>query len=146
MYVLYGFLNMTLARLKLTVWGNICRYNKSWDFACQLCPTAVQQIAHSSWQDGLQKYPDRKRDFPLYVLSLWSRSQSTYNTHTEWQRPLSDVHSILIEKLAQAGEGGGCTPAPLALFTITYKVALYAPAQRTDTLTLFRTLWSPISI
>ncbi len=58
----------------------------------------------------------------------------TEYTHTEWQRPLSGVHSILIEKLA--GEGGGCTPTPLTLFTITYKVALYAPAQRTDTLTL----------
>jgi hypothetical protein len=24
----------------------------------------------------------------------------------------SGVHSILMEKLAQAGEGGGCTPTP----------------------------------
>ncbi len=30
---------------------------------------------------------------------------------TEWQRPLSGVHSIMTEKFAQAGEGGGCTPA-----------------------------------
>ena len=29
------------------------------------------------------------------------------HTHTEWQWPLSGVHSIMMEKLAQAGEGGG---------------------------------------
>jgi hypothetical protein len=38
----------------------------------------------------------------------------------------------MMEKLAQAGEGGGCTRTPLSLyvFTITYKVAVYAPAER----------------
>jgi hypothetical protein len=30
-----------------------------------------------------------------------------HRVHTEWQRPLSGVHSILIEKSALAGEGGG---------------------------------------
>ncbi len=53
---------------------------------------------------------------------------------TEWHRPLSCLHSIMI-KLAQAGEGGGST-----LFTITYKVAVYAPAERVDTLPLFSSL------
>jgi hypothetical protein len=32
--------------------------------------------------------------------------------YTEWQRTLSGVHSIMMEKLAQAGEGGGCTSFP----------------------------------
>jgi hypothetical protein len=32
--------------------------------------------------------------------------------HTEWQRPLSGVYSIMMEKLAHAGEGGGFTPIP----------------------------------
>jgi hypothetical protein len=32
--------------------------------------------------------------------------------HTEWQRPLSGVHSIMMEKIAKAGEGGECTPTP----------------------------------
>jgi hypothetical protein len=32
--------------------------------------------------------------------------------HTEWQRPLSGIHYIMMEKLAQAGEGGKCTPIP----------------------------------
>jgi hypothetical protein len=53
--------------------------------------------------------------------------------------------------LALAGEGGGCTPPPLITFTITSKVAVYAPAEWADTLTLFHcfisrkmcTLWSP---
>ncbi len=40
-------------------------------------------------------------------------------------------------KLAQAGEGGGASPPPLATFTITSKVAVYAPAEWADTLTLF---------
>jgi hypothetical protein len=37
----------------------------------------------------------------------------------------------------QAGEGGGCTTAPFITFTITSKVAVYAPAEWADTLTLF---------
>ncbi len=40
------------------------------------------------------------------------------------QRPLSDAHSIMMEKSAQPGRGGG----------FTYKVVAYAPAERADTL------------
>jgi hypothetical protein len=42
-------------------------------------------------------------------------------------------------KLALAGEGGGPRPPPLITFTIPFpsKVAVYAPAERADTLTLF---------
>jgi len=41
-------------------------------------------------------------------------------------------------KLAQAGEGGGSTPTRFTLFTtITYKVAVHAPAERSDTLPFF---------
>ncbi len=57
--------------------------------------------------------------------------------NTELQHPLFGVHSIVLEKLAQAGEGGDTHPPPFTLFTITYKVAAYAPAERADTLTLF---------
>ncbi len=32
--------------------------------------------------------------------------------YTELQRLISGVHSIMKVKLAQAGEGGGCTPTP----------------------------------
>jgi hypothetical protein len=63
--------------------------------------------------------------------------EADHRVHTEWQRPLSDVHSIIMEKLAQSGEGGGASPPPFNLFTIPYKVAVYAPAERADTLPLF---------
>ncbi len=47
----------------------------------------------------------------------------------------------MMEKLAQAvvrwGGGMVFAPAPFTLFTITYKVAGYAPAERTDTLPVF---------
>jgi hypothetical protein len=51
--------------------------------------------------------------------------------------PVSGVHSIMMEKLAQPGEGGGAHPPPFTMSTITYKVVVYAPAVRADTLTLF---------
>jgi hypothetical protein len=51
--------------------------------------------------------------------------------HTELQRPFSGVHSIMMEKLAQAGEGVGLAhssnPPPFTIPTITYKVVLNAP-------------------
>jgi hypothetical protein len=41
-------------------------------------------------------------------------------------------------KLVLAGEGGGgARPPPLITFTLTSKVAVYAPAEWADTLTLF---------
>ncbi len=42
-----------------------------------------------------------------------------------------------MEKLAQAGEGGDARPPPFIIFTITYKVAVYAPSEGADTLPLF---------
>jgi hypothetical protein len=49
----------------------------------------------------------------------------------------SGVHSMMRVKLALAGEGGGCTPTHFTTFTLTSKVAMYAPAEWADTLTLF---------
>jgi hypothetical protein len=44
----------------------------------------------------------------------------------------------MMEKLAQAGEGGGGErPPPFTTFTITDKVAVYASAEWADTLALF---------
>ncbi len=49
-----------------------------------------------------------------------------------------DEHSIMMEKLAQAGEGGGgARPPPFTISTITYKVVVYATAERAETLPLF---------
>ncbi len=41
-----------------------------------------------------------------------SSMSSYHRVHTKWQGPLSGVHSITMEKLAQPGEGGGSTPNP----------------------------------
>jgi hypothetical protein len=57
--------------------------------------------------------------------------------HTEWQLPLYGVHSIMMEKLAQAGRVGCARPPLFTSFTITYKVAVYAPAEWAETLSLF---------
>ncbi len=43
----------------------------------------------------------------------------------------------MMEKLAQACGGGGASPPPFTIVTITYKVAVYAPAEWADTLILF---------
>ncbi len=37
---------------------------------------------------------------------------SEHRVHTEWQWPISGVHSIMMGKSVLAGEGGGCTPTP----------------------------------
>jgi hypothetical protein len=56
----------------------------------------------------------------------------------EWQRPLSGVHSIMMEKLAQAGVCGGVHAHPLSLYLPSRtKLQFYAVAERADTLPLF---------
>ncbi len=75
--------------------------------------------------------------FPFLVPSsatqLWRVLLAT-EQHTEWQWPLSGVpvHSIMMVKSAQPGEGWDFT-----LSTITSKVVVYGPAERSDTLPLF---------
>ncbi len=39
--------------------------------------------------------------------------------YTEWQRPLSGVHSVMMEKLSQAGEGAGVHAHPLLLYLLS---------------------------
>ncbi len=46
-----------------------------------------------------------------------------------WQRPLSGVYTIMMEKFAKDGDGGDARPPPFTLFTITYKVAVNAQAE-----------------
>jgi hypothetical protein len=51
---------------------------------------------------------------------------------------LRTVHHTVMVKLAQPGEGGGCTPSPFhSIYNITSKVVVYAPAEMADTLPLF---------
>jgi hypothetical protein len=42
-----------------------------------------------------------------------------------------------MEKYAQRGEGGLARPPPFTISTITYKVVVYVPVERADTLPLF---------
>jgi len=43
----------------------------------------------------------------------------------------------MMEKSALAGESGGAHTPPFILFTITYKVEVYAPADKADTLPIY---------
>ncbi len=56
----------------------------------------------------------------LYLIPAFWFTDFLRSVHAEWQWPLSCVHSIMMEKLVQ----------PFTKFTITYKVVLYAPANR----------------
>ncbi len=50
-----------------------------------------------------------------------------HRVHTEWQSPISGVHSIMMEKSAPwLLRSGSARPTPFTLFTITYKVACSA--------------------
>ncbi len=63
--------------------------------------------------------------------SPWSiHSGAQTGEFLDWRWPLSGVHSIMMVKSAQSGVGGGCTPFPFTLSTITSKVVVYAPAER----------------
>jgi hypothetical protein len=70
-----------------------------------------------------------------YILKYSPQSTHRVVTAAFWR-----TFHPMMEKLAQPGEGGGCTarPPPFPIFTITYKVAVYAPAEWADTHTLFR--------
>ncbi len=45
--------------------------------------------------------------------------------YTERQPPLSGAHSIMMEKLEQALEGGGCTPTPFTNVYLTSRAVLW---------------------
>ncbi len=53
------------------------------------------------------------RQICLTSLAGEGMEKAGHRVHTKWQRPLSGVHSIMVKKLAQAGEGGGCTATPV---------------------------------
>ncbi len=75
----------------------------------------------------------------------FSKNRFYRRVHTEWQWLLSGVHSIILQKLAQACEGGGCMPSPFHYSS--HHVKVHVPAEWADTLTLFhpyphvQTLW-----
>ncbi len=67
----------------------------------------------------------------MYCIAFLSAGDSLpHRVHTEWQWPLSSVHSIMMEKSAQAGEDWGCTPNPLSLYpTSCTKFVVYGTLQ-----------------
>ncbi len=70
--------------------------------------------------------------------------RGAHRVHTEWHRPLSGVHSIMMEKSAPPGESGGTRLPPFTISTITDKVVVYAPAERAYTIsTIFLFLIYP---
>jgi hypothetical protein len=80
-------------------------------------------------------------DFPVpEVLVHFSGSTETYrkicftrnlftpqSTHRVWQRPLSGVHSIMMEKLAQAGEGSHPPSVYLPVYATAGRAGRYTP-------------------
>ena len=70
---------------------------------------------------------------------LMPQSTHTVAIATFWRTFLG--HSIMMEKLAQpgkvGGEGCGARPPLFTINTIMYKVVVYAPAKRAETLLLF---------
>jgi hypothetical protein len=62
------------------------------------------------------------------------------NAHTEWQWPLSGVHSIMMVKPDRPGKGGGERPSPFTRQHLTPRAELWCTlhaADRADTLYLF---------
>ncbi len=88
-----------------------------------LCPSAVWDRMEGAWLWTLHCKIIRKfhrspvcgiaAGVPRKSLFTWfsfrspvrGRESIVHRVHTEWQWPLSDVHSVMMEKLAQAGEG-----------------------------------------
>ncbi len=60
--------------------------------------------------------PFKKKPASAAVQTVYTTDE---RVQIDWQWPLSGVHSM--EKSAQPGEGGGCTPSPFSIFTITSK-------------------------
>jgi hypothetical protein len=65
-----------------------------------------------------------------YLILLSGRSVAwgggpEHRVNTEWQWPLSGVHSIMVVTSAQPGETGGARPPPFILSTTTSKVVVY---------------------
>ncbi len=62
---------------------------------------------------------------------------SVSTEYTEWQQPLSGVHSIIMVKSTKTNG-----PPPFTLPTITNKVVVYAPAERADTVGILPGIFS----
>ncbi len=71
----------------------------------------------------------------LFGVNNMAEAFVTSTEYTEWQRPLSGLHSIMMDKMVQAGENGGARharPPPFTISTTKYKVVVCAPAEGAD--------------
>jgi hypothetical protein len=88
-------------------------------------------------------------DLQRFLICKEFQSQK-HRVHTELQWPISDVHSIVMEKAALAGEGGGARPPPFILSSSRTKLQCTLQL-RGQILPLYfistpiRTLWSEVS-
>jgi hypothetical protein len=73
------------------------------------------QTVYYPWSESTGMIPFWSTNSILQLVRVY-RHDSIFGLHnrlyTEWRLPLSGVHSIMMEKLSQPGEGGGCTPTP----------------------------------
>jgi len=76
-----------------------------------------------------------RQSLPTHCLVHLVHRVDGTTEYTELQPLLSGVHSVMRVKSVLAGEGGGARPPPLITFTLTSKVAVYAPAEWADTYT-----------
>ncbi len=83
-------------------------YEKSCKLVLSHFPSLSSEI-FSKWY--LSHQPSSPKPSPMIVFSVWCY----HRVHTEWQWPLSGVHSIMMVKSAQPGKGGWC---PLTLSTV----------------------------
>jgi len=77
--------------------------------------------------------------YTLTVMAVFAGKLSLragHRVHTEWQQ-LSGIHFSMMVKLAQGWWVGGWTPTPFHYIYHHVKVAVYGPAERADTITLF---------
>jgi hypothetical protein len=83
-------------------------------------------LVEDAGQDGCE---------PLFVSPV---PQSSHRVAIAMlQLPFSGAHSIMMGKFSQPGVGVGARPSPFTISTITYKVVVYVPDERADTLPIF---------
>ncbi len=78
----------------------------TWQFYFIFSPSSTLALLTISWR------PTTVKPIPCQHASSMS---SSHRIHTNWQRPLSGVHSVMMEKLSQPGEGG-VHAHPLSLY------------------------------
>jgi hypothetical protein len=100
---------------------------------------SVEQLLVSELEHT-DTYIDKEKNIQIRTLTKKSSNRQTDKCLLRQTRKGVTAQTLGVgmrAKLALAGEGGGARPPPLITFTITSKVAVYAPAEWTDTLTLF---------